>query len=135
MLLIAASILAARKLAQYEGTKRVPATSSAIADAVRWAEVQVSGMERSRPDQSRCHEIKCIFREITKDDSGLDGEIEVVRQKPDGSGYETTGGIIKVQAKSGESYIKQDSDTRTYLINGWRPIWARSRTCFRNCPS
>jgi hypothetical protein len=35
--LIAASILAARNLAQYEGGKRVPATVSAIADAV-WAE-------------------------------------------------------------------------------------------------
>lgn len=38
VLLIAASILAARKLAQYDGGKRVPATMSAIADAVRWAE-------------------------------------------------------------------------------------------------
>lgn len=55
------------------------------------------------------HEMRCIFREITKDDFGLDGEIEVVREKPDGTGYETTGGIIKVQAKSGESYVKQDS--------------------------
>src|SRR5260370_41304168 len=33
--LIAASILAARKLAQFDGGKRVPATMSAIADAVR----------------------------------------------------------------------------------------------------
>jgi len=38
VLLIAASILAARRLAQFEGGKRVPATVSAIADAVRWAE-------------------------------------------------------------------------------------------------
>ena len=38
VLLIAASILAARKLAQYDGGKRVPATVSAISDAVRWAE-------------------------------------------------------------------------------------------------
>ena len=38
MLLIAASILAARKLAQFDGGKRVPATMSAIADTVRWAE-------------------------------------------------------------------------------------------------
>jgi hypothetical protein len=38
VLLIAASILAARKLAQYEDTKKVPATVSAIADAVRCAE-------------------------------------------------------------------------------------------------
>jgi hypothetical protein len=33
-----ASILAARKLAQYDGGKRVPATMYAIADAIRWAE-------------------------------------------------------------------------------------------------
>ena len=38
VLLIAASILAARKLAQYDSGARVPATVSAIADAVRWAE-------------------------------------------------------------------------------------------------
>ena len=38
VILIATSILAARKLAQYDGGKRVPATMSAIADAVRWAE-------------------------------------------------------------------------------------------------
>jgi hypothetical protein len=38
VLLIAASILAARRLAQYDGGKKVPATVSAIADAVRWAE-------------------------------------------------------------------------------------------------
>jgi hypothetical protein len=37
-LLIAAAILAARKLAQYEGVARIPATVSAIADAVRWSE-------------------------------------------------------------------------------------------------
>jgi hypothetical protein len=35
---IMAAILAARKLAQYEGGTRVPATVSAIADAIRWAE-------------------------------------------------------------------------------------------------
>jgi hypothetical protein len=38
VLLIAASILAARKLAQYEGGDRVPATIMAIENAVRWAE-------------------------------------------------------------------------------------------------
>ena len=38
VLLIAASILAARKLAQYDGVKRVPATICAIADSIRWAE-------------------------------------------------------------------------------------------------
>ena len=35
---IMAAILAARKLSQYDGGKRVPATISAIADAIRWAE-------------------------------------------------------------------------------------------------
>jgi len=35
---IMASILAARKLANYDGGKRVPATRSAIADAIRWAD-------------------------------------------------------------------------------------------------
>lgn len=35
---IMAAILAARKLAQYDGGKRVPATVAAITDAVRWAE-------------------------------------------------------------------------------------------------
>ena len=35
VLLIAAAILAARKLSQYEGPARVPATLSAIADAIR----------------------------------------------------------------------------------------------------
>lgn len=35
---IMAAILAARKLSQYDGGKRVPATVAAISDAVRWAE-------------------------------------------------------------------------------------------------
>jgi hypothetical protein len=35
---IMAAILAARKLAQWDGGKRVPATVAAISDAVRWAE-------------------------------------------------------------------------------------------------
>jgi hypothetical protein len=37
-LLVAASILAARKLAQFDRVQKVPATVSAIANAVRWAE-------------------------------------------------------------------------------------------------
>lgn len=35
---VVAAILAARRLAQYDGGKRVPATVAAISDAVRWAE-------------------------------------------------------------------------------------------------
>jgi hypothetical protein len=38
VLMIAACILAARKMAQYDGGARVPATISAIADAIWWAE-------------------------------------------------------------------------------------------------
>jgi hypothetical protein len=60
------------------------------------------------------HEMKCIFREITKDDFGIDGEIEIVVPKPDGKGYEATGGIIKVQAKSGMKYVKGDSEIGFY---------------------
>ena len=55
------------------------------------------------------HEMGCIFREITKDDYGLDGEIEIVVPKANGKGYETTGGILKVQAKSGHKYVVSDS--------------------------
>jgi hypothetical protein len=46
VLLIAASISAARKLAQYEGGKRVPATVSAIDDAIRWAERIMEEIDR-----------------------------------------------------------------------------------------
>jgi hypothetical protein len=38
VLLIATAILAARKLSQFDGGKRAPATVAAISDAVRWAE-------------------------------------------------------------------------------------------------
>lgn len=46
MLLIAASILAARELAQYEPGKLVPATVSAIADSIRWAERIMEEIDR-----------------------------------------------------------------------------------------
>lgn len=51
VLLIAASILAARKLAQFEGGKRVPATMSAIADAVRWAEEIMKAIDERFPSE------------------------------------------------------------------------------------
>ena len=38
VVLIAAAILAASKLSNFDGGKRVPATMTAISDAVRWAE-------------------------------------------------------------------------------------------------
>jgi hypothetical protein len=46
VLLIAASILAARKLAQYDSGARVPTTVSAIADAIRWAEQIMEEIDR-----------------------------------------------------------------------------------------
>jgi len=50
VLLIAASILAARKLAQYEPGKRVPATICAIDDAIRWAERLMAEIDRRWPE-------------------------------------------------------------------------------------
>ena len=52
MLLIAASILAARKLAQYDSGARIPATVSAIADAVRWAERIMEEIDQRHPVKS-----------------------------------------------------------------------------------
>ena len=43
---IMAAILAARKLSQCEAGKRVPATMSAIADAVRWADEILREIDR-----------------------------------------------------------------------------------------
>jgi hypothetical protein len=52
VLLIAASILAARRLAQYEGGARVPATISAIVDAIRSAEQIMEEIDRRHPANS-----------------------------------------------------------------------------------
>lgn len=48
-LLIAAAILAARKLLQYEGGTRVPATIMAIDDAIRWAEELLKRIDERWP--------------------------------------------------------------------------------------
>ena len=52
------------------------------------------------------HEMKCLFRIISQDDVGIDGEIEVLVAKPDGNGFEAAGGIVKVQAKSGVKHSR-----------------------------
>jgi hypothetical protein len=44
-----AAILAARKLAQFDGGKRVPATMSAIANAISWAEQIMDEIDRRWP--------------------------------------------------------------------------------------
>jgi len=54
VLLIAASILAARKLAQFDGGKRVPASVSAIADAVRRAEEIMKEIDDRGPAGRNC---------------------------------------------------------------------------------
>ena len=50
---VIAAILAARKLAQWDGGKRVPATVTAISDAVRWAEEIMRAIDERWPSQMR----------------------------------------------------------------------------------
>lgn len=57
VLLIAASILAARKLCQYDGGRRVPATISAIADVIRWAEEILKEIDRRWPSSVGSREV------------------------------------------------------------------------------
>jgi len=57
------------------------------------------------------HQMGNIWREMTKDDFGLDGEIEVVTPKASGDGFETAGGIVKVQSKAGERYVRYDTES------------------------
>jgi hypothetical protein len=48
---IMAAILSARKLAQWDGGKRVPATVAAISDAVRWAEAIMKEIDDKWPSR------------------------------------------------------------------------------------
>ena len=52
VLLIAASILAARKLAQFDSGRRATATVSAIADAVRWEEEIMRAIDERWPNRA-----------------------------------------------------------------------------------
>jgi hypothetical protein len=56
------------------------------------------------------HGMRCIWREQEKDDIGIDGEIELCRPRDDGDGLIGTGKIVKVQSKSGSSYVIKDQD-------------------------
>jgi len=49
LLLTAAGILAVRRLAQFDGGRKVPATMSAIAEAVRWAEEIMKAIDERWP--------------------------------------------------------------------------------------
>jgi hypothetical protein len=55
-LLIAVGILVARKLAQYEGGTRFPATISAIADSIRWAEEILRRIDERWPAKPTQHQ-------------------------------------------------------------------------------
>lgn len=57
------------------------------------------------------HGMGCIWREQEKDDIGIDGEIELCSPREDGDGLIGTGKIIKVQSKSGSSYVIRDSES------------------------
>lgn len=63
------------------------------------------GLDRIAPT---VHGMKCIWREQEKDDIGVDGEIELCRPRQSGDGMAGTGKIIKVQSKSGMSYVVKD---------------------------
>ncbi len=63
------------------------------------------GLDRIAPI---VHEMKCIFRPLSQDDFGIDGEIEVVIPLEDGRSS-ATGGIIRVQSKSGQKYVTHDT--------------------------
>ena len=51
VLLIAAALLAARKLASYDPGKRVPATMCTVANSVRWAEEILDEINRGWPER------------------------------------------------------------------------------------
>jgi hypothetical protein len=70
VLLIAASILAARKLAQYDSGARVPDTVSAIADSIRW--------EILRRIEQRCDEERDRISEDGQRQRGGLNEVEEV---------------------------------------------------------
>ena len=53
LLLIAAAILAGRKLSNFDGGKRVPATISAISDAVQWAEELLEAIDERWPSAGK----------------------------------------------------------------------------------
>lgn len=56
------------------------------------------------------HAMDCIWREQEKDDIGVDGEIELCEPRTEGKGFIGTGKIIKVQSKSGSSYITRNQE-------------------------
>jgi hypothetical protein len=58
-------------------------------------------------------EMKCIYRETSSDDFGIDGTIEVCIPTPDGQAL-TKGGIVNFQSKAGKKYVTGNSDEGFY---------------------
>lgn len=54
-------------------------------------------------------EMKCIYRETSSDDFGIDGTIEMSIPTADGQGR-TKGGIVNFQSKAGKKYVTADSE-------------------------
>jgi hypothetical protein len=74
------------------------------------------------------HGMRCIWREQEKDDIGIDGEIELCVERSDGEGRVGTGKIVKVQSKSGSSYITKNTtgsfelQTRRSDLEYWQSL-------------
>jgi hypothetical protein len=69
---IMAAILAAQKLAHYDGGKRVPATITAIDDAIRWAE------EILRRIDERCPELQHSHKFVEEKDTTEVGQARMI---------------------------------------------------------
>ena len=54
-------------------------------------------------------EMKCIYRETSSDDFGIDGTIEMSIPTADGQGR-TKGGIVNFQSKAGKKYVTADNE-------------------------
>lgn len=54
-------------------------------------------------------DMKCIYRETSSDDFGIDGTIEMSIPTADGQGR-TKGGMVNFQSKAGKKYVTADSE-------------------------
>lgn len=74
------------------------------------------------------HGMSCIFRESSKDDFGVDGEIEISIPAENCNDFEPSGRYIKVQSKAGASYVRQETETSfsTYVNKNDLHHWHRS---------
>jgi hypothetical protein len=54
-------------------------------------------------------EMRCIYRETSSDDFGIDGTIEITVPASDGQRL-TKGGIVNFQSKAGKKYVVADTE-------------------------